>query len=192
MNPETNIEVLLDLWERLYLMLHWVCEGMTEEAFVWAPDEEGNSSAVTLWHICRAWDLLKVRILENRPPEQERWFLDGWSDRTSYDPRGLGYAGFGNLAGYTVKQMKAVPALFIAESLRYLDGCWESLDGYLRTMNSGELFKPPEGWPRLPEPSSSPESIYQVLCNFIGDGYQHLGEIRAIRALWERKQRGAA
>ena len=46
----------------------------------------------------------------------QHWFRDGWMERAGYDPRGIGYGGFGLITGYTVAEMQAVPHLSAAHS----------------------------------------------------------------------------
>lgn len=104
----TDQEILLDLLLHLKENIHWILNGMSLEALRWQPDEEANNIAVTVWHVSRACDLFKTRIFENCPPEAELWHTRGWATKTGYDPRGLGTAGFGNLAGYTRAEVDAV------------------------------------------------------------------------------------
>jgi hypothetical protein len=32
------------------------------------------------------------------------------------------------------------------------------------------------------------QSLYDWISNFLRDGYEHLGEIKAIKAMWQRRQ----
>ena len=96
-----QIDVMNDMLEHFAYVLHRTIGDLPMEAMQWQPDEEANNIAVTVWHICRALDLLKVKLIENRSDHEQIWFSEGWADRTGYDPAGLGIGGFGNLAGYT-------------------------------------------------------------------------------------------
>ena len=62
------------------------------------------------------FDLLKVRVMENRPVEEELWHKKGWAVKTGYDPRGKGWSEFGNLAGYTRAEVEGVPILPVDET----------------------------------------------------------------------------
>src|SRR5688572_11470688 len=97
----TDQEVLLDLLQNFIEALRRTIGDLSLEALRWQPGPEANNIAVTVWHVSRAFDLLKVRVLENEGSEAEQWFTEGWEARTGYDPRGIGIGGFGNLSGYT-------------------------------------------------------------------------------------------
>ena len=183
MNPKG---VFIDMLEHFAYVLHLTIEDLPIEAMKWQPDPEANNISVTTWHICRALDVLKVKIIENKPDENQLWYKEGWAIKTTYDPAGLGAHGFGNLAGYTLEQVKEVPLLSAEESLEYFDQVYEALRGYLRNVKVEGLEEPPTGWPRTPG-KTSPESIYDVLIMFLMDNREHLGEIKAIKAMWNRK-----
>ncbi|MEW5871079.1 MAG: DinB family protein [Chloroflexota bacterium] len=180
------VNVLLDMLEHFGYVLHRVISDMPDEALQWQPDPEANNIAVTVWHISRALDLLKVKILENQPHQKQLWYEKGWADKTNYDPAGLGVAGLGNLAGYTLEQVKAVPHLSAEQSLVYFDQVGEALSAYLKSLPPDGLEQPPAGWPASLG-SPGPECVYDVLMMFLLDNREHLGEIKAIKAMWNRK-----
>lgn len=159
---------------------------MSHDALAWQPDAEANNIAVTVWHISRALDLLTVRLLENRPALEEAWFTRHWVERTGYNPRGLGWNGFGNLTGYTQADVSAVPLLSADDLLAYFDQVVDALMTYLRAMPTMELYQPAAGWPQSPQPIA-----YEVIKNFLMDGIGHVGEIRALKAMWERRSSAA-
>ena len=99
------------------------------------------------------------------------------------DPAGLGFGGFGNLSGHTLEEVKAVPLLSARELLEYFDQVYEALRGYLTTLEIEALELPP-GWPFE---ENCPENVYMVLMMFLLDNREHLGEIKAIKAMWSRK-----
>jgi len=178
-------DVLVDILQHFGFGLHRTIKDLPKEALQWQPDSEANNIAVTVWHICRALDLLKVKILENQPDQNQLWFAMGWASRTNYDPRGLGIGGFGNLSGYTLDQVREVPILSAEEALEYFDQVHSALNDYLMNMNIEVLEQPPIGWPSTA--GKSPESVYIVLIMFLMDIREHLGEIKAIKAMWNRK-----
>jgi hypothetical protein len=81
--------------------------------------------------------------------------------------------------------VKEVPLLSAKELLEYFDQVYEALRGYLESMELDVLEEPPAGWPGGPG-SSAPENIYVVLMMFLLDNREHLGEVKAIRAMWCR------
>jgi hypothetical protein len=178
-------DVLIDMLQHFALVLHRTITDLPKEALQWQPDIEANNIAVTVWHICRALDVLKVKILENQPDQKQLWYARGWVSKTNYDPAGLGIGGFGNLAGYTLEQVKEVPILSAGESLEYFDQVYGALNDYLTNLNIEVLDQPPIGWPSAA--GVSPENVYDVLLMFLMDNREHLGEIKAIKAMWNRK-----
>jgi hypothetical protein len=179
----TDKEVLLDLFQNLANALRWTIKDLSLDALRWQPDEEANNIAVTVWHISRAFDLFRVRLFESQPPEQELWHTRGWAARTGYDPRGIGGHGFGNLYGYTREEVAAVPILPADDLLAYFDQVYEAMVAYLGDVPAEALYQPAAGWP------DKGYTVYTWLRNLLADGHEHLGEIKAIKAMWERRQR---
>jgi len=182
MNP---VDVLMDIFEHFAYGLHRTIADLPREGMQWQPDPEANNIAVTVWHICRSLDILKVKIIENKSDQNQLWYARGWAARTDYDPSGLGFGGFGNLAAYTLDQVKAVPLLSAEDSLAYFDQVYEALGEYLKKVKVEALKEPPMGWPSFTG-SPSPDSVYDVILMFLMDNREHLGEIKAIRAMWYR------
>lgn len=178
-------DVLIDMLQNFSFSLHRTIADLPESALQWQPDSEANNIAVTVWHVCRALDLLKVKIIENEPDQNQLWYVMGWASRTNYDPAGLGFGGFGNLSGYTLEQVKEVPLLSAGNLLEYFDQVSDALNDYLTNIKIEALEDPPMGWPGT-NAGPSPESIYMVLMMFLLDNREHLGEIKAIKALWRR------
>jgi len=178
-------DVLIDMLQHFALGLHRTIADLPQEALQWQPDSEANNIAVTVWHVCRALDVLKVKILENLPDQEQLWYARGWAARTNYDPAGLGVGGFGNLAGYTLEQVKQVPILSAGESLEYFDQVYEALNDYLTNLKTEALEQPPPGWPGTSGPA--PDQAYDVLLMFLLDNREHLGEIKCIKAMWNRR-----
>ena len=178
-------DVLLDMLQNYAFSLHRTIADLPNEILQWQPDPGANSIMVTVWHICRALDVLKVKIIENRSHQDQLWYARGWATKTGYDPAGLGSGGFGNLAGYTLDQVNEVPLLSAEQLLEYFDQVYEALNGYLTDVNLEALEEPPSGWPN-DLGSSPPENVYVVLMMFLLDNREHLGEIKAIRAMWYR------
>lgn len=174
-------DMLLDLFETYAALLRHALQDLPHAALVWQPDRQANNIAVTVWHMARALDLLTVRLLDGRPAEQELWFSAGWAARTGYDPRGLGWGGLGNLAGYSQEQVAAVPILSSAELLEYFEQARAAFGVYLPTMAEQRLHGPILDLPLTPPPTA-----YVIIRSFLTDGLGHVGEIRAIRAMWER------
>ena len=179
----TDKELLLDLYQTLADALHRTIQDLPFGTLHWQPDKEANNIAVTVWHISRAFDLFKVRFFENRAPEEELWHTRGWVAKTGYDPRGIGGRGFGNLYGYTQEEVEAVPILSADDLLAYFDQVHEAMITYLSNLPAEALYRPAAGSP------VEEFTMYDWLRNLLVDGLAHWGEIKAIKAMWERRNR---
>jgi hypothetical protein len=176
-----NVELIADLVAYLARSVRQEVAGMSEEELTWQPDAEGNSIAITVWHFSRWLDLLTVRAFENRPPEEEQWQTRGWAKKTGYDPRGIGYQGFGALTGYTQEEVAAVPVLSADELLTYLDQVCEALQQHLLLLPEEALYQPAMGLGGRRTP-------YQWIKSILLGSYGHLGEIEALKAMQGRAQ----
>src|SRR3954451_15153743 len=130
----TDIEVLVDLIQALSARLRRRVAVLSAAELAWQPDNEGNSIGVTVWHFSRWLDVLAVRLLQDRPAEEELWFSRGWAARAGYDPRGIGYRGYGVLTGYTLEEVAAIPALSATDLLAYHDQASEAIQAQLRAL----------------------------------------------------------
>jgi hypothetical protein len=144
-------------------------KALDEDALEWRPDDRGNNVRETVWHMARWIDVL-TRVLGGTQPSTERWFTDGWAQRTSYDPRGIGDDGLGVLTGYTFQEVLAIPRLTTTELVRYLDSVVGPLAQALRA---------------LPDDEAGARAVRRatgILQGCLG----HLGEIDALLAIRER------
>jgi hypothetical protein len=179
----TDKDVLLDLLDCLASMVQRMLDGLTQDVLCWQPDKEANNIAVTVWHFSRAFDVFKVRLFENQPATEELWHQRGWAAKTGYDPRGIGWGGFGNLAGYSWHEVEAVPILAVDELLAYFDQVHGAMREYLGDLPGTALYEPAFGW------SDGSRTVYELLRALIIDSYGHLAEIKATIAMNERKAR---
>ena len=186
----TDKEILLDLLDDFTGTLQWVIKDLPAAVLRWQPDDEANSIGVTVWHICRSFDVLTTRVLQNRAYSEEIWYTEGWAQKTSYDPHGIGFAGWGTLARFTRADVDAIPALSADELLIYFEQTVAGLRAHLSAMPPDILYQPPIGWPDLAQSAYQPESAYRAICGILMDTREHLGEIKTIKAMWERQQNG--
>jgi hypothetical protein len=177
-----DIELLAEWIEELARDTRDVVEKLTNEQLAWKPDSEGNSIGMTVWHFSRWLDLLLVRAFENRPQEKEQWFTQGWSVKTGYDPRGLGFAGFGAITGYTLEEARVVPALSAADLLTYLDTVCCALVEHLHRLPPEAIHETAPGLQDIRPGRTRYQWIKPVLKGCLG----HLGEIQALQAMQER------
>jgi hypothetical protein len=150
-------------------------KSLDEDALEWRADDRGNNVRETVWHMARWIDVL-TRILGGTQPSTERWFTDGWAQRTSYDPRGIGDDGLGALTGYTFQEVLAIPRLTSTELVRYLDSVVGPLAQRLRA---------------LPDDEAAARAVRRatgILQGCLG----HIGEIDALLAIRERSTQRAS
>jgi hypothetical protein len=173
-------EVLADWLQDLARDVRQQVEGLSFEELTWQPDSKANSIGLTVWHFSRWLDLLAVRALENKPTEEEQWFTRGWAEKTSYDPRGIGYAGLGAITGYTQAEVALVPRLPADELLTYLDQVCEALRSHVLGMSEEALHQvvPGLGGKRTP---------YQWLKPILQGATGHVGEIECLNAMRARQ-----
>jgi|SRR4051794_23719837 hypothetical protein len=171
-------EVLADLVSYIAKETRSILAEISPEELAWRPDAEGNSIGVTVWHYGRWLDLLVVRLLENRPAEEEQWHTQGWTAKTGYDPRGIGFHGLGAITGYTQEEVAAIPLLSGEDLLTYLDQVCSALREHLLSMPEGALYESARGYPK--------GTAYQTILGPLLGSIGHLGEIGALKALQER------
>jgi hypothetical protein len=176
----TDVEVLVDLLQALTARLRRRVAPLSAAELAWQPDRAGNSIGATVWHFSRWLDVLNVRLLQHRPVEAELWFARDWAARTGYDPRGIGYRGYGVLTGYTLPEVAAIPALSAADLLAYHDQASEALQAQLLALPSGALYQPAPG-------DDDGEMAYTLVKDILLGAHRHLGEIDALHAMQARQ-----
>ena len=150
-------------------------KNLDDEALEWRADDRGNNVRETVWHMARWIDLL-TRVLDGTQPSTERWFTDGWAQRTGYDPRGIGDSGLGTMTGYTFEEVLKIPRLGAIELIRYLDSVVGPLAQRLRA---------------LPDDDGAARSVRRVT-GILQGCFAHLGEIDALLAIRERSAQRAS
>jgi hypothetical protein len=176
-----DTQVYRDLFEGYRTWIGWATDGLEQAAADWRPDPQANNIVLTLWHMARSLDVLIHRIFANNTAEKELWTLRGWAEKYDYNPAGKGWGELGNLAGYGMDEIAEMPQFNFEALLEYFDQCLESLYQYLQSATADALDQPVPSWP------DADRTRRNVLEMFLMDGLAHMGEIRAIRAMWERK-----
>lgn len=180
----TSKDILLDFMETYKRGIHTSLENLPAEAFTWQPDPEANHIAVTIWHLARVMDAVYVHRMFQKSAETELWFTQGWAEKYAYDPRGLGGNKLGMLTGFSVEEMKAVPVMSLEDGLAYFDAACQQLGGFLQAST-------PEQLQELAPGSDPQRSFYFWVKICLIDGTRHTGEIQALRAMWERRNKPA-
>ena len=173
-------EILADWISDLARDVREQVQKLSLDELTWQPDSEANSIGLTVWHFSRWLDLLAVRALENRPPEEEQWFTRGWAQKTGYDPRGTGYAGLGALTGYTQAEVALVPTLSADDLLTYLDQVCETLRSQLLAMSGEAVHQVVPGL-------TGKRTPYQWVKPILQGCFGHLGEIECLNAMRARQ-----
>ena len=175
-----DVDLLLDLFERQVNWFHRDIPQMSPDLWVWRPDPEANSIALTMWHLSRIMDWLMTHALADLPASTERWHTSGWTSRTGYDPTGLGWEKMGILSDYTQEEVAAVPILTQDEMLVYFNESYTLLKAYLQAL-------PKNGLDQLAPGMDDKRTVYFWCQLSLVDLMQHWGEILAIQAMWERQ-----
>jgi DinB superfamily len=150
-------------------------KNLDEDALEWRADDRGNNVRETVWHMARWIDVL-TRFQSGAQPSTERWFTDGWAQRTGYDPRGIGDDGLGALTGYTFPEVLAIPRLDATELVRYLDSVIGPLAQRLRA---------------LPDDEAGARAVRRAT-GILQGCFGHIGEIDALLAIRERAAQRAS
>lgn len=175
-------DVLIDLLNDNRRRLHRVFGTMSEECLHSAPDPEANSIAVTVWHMGRLFDVfLTQHVLGNRA-RNESWFSRGWAERTGYDPRGIGRDGWGSVNRYAREEVHAIPRFSHEQLLVYFDGVIDAVQTYLRETPFDQLLQAGVGF-------DGRYTRYQIIRMALLDNTRHLGEVFALKAMWQRERR---
>jgi hypothetical protein len=176
-------DVIIDLLEDTRRRLHRVIDQISAECLYWTPDAEANSIAVTVWHMGRLFDVFLTQQAQGQRAENECWIRLGWAERTGYDPRGIGRAGWGSVNGYTLEEVAAIPRFSKAQLLGYIDDVYDTVKATVNDTPMEELQVPGAGF-------EGRYSKYQCIQMALMDNARHLGEVFTLKAMWERQSRG--
>ena len=132
--------------------------------------------------MARIFDVFLTQQARGAPAEEECWFRGGWSERSGYDPRGIGQNGWGMLTGFTLAEAAQVPQLSRKQLLGYLDEVYDTVREYLTHTLVEHLLTPSAGF-------EGRYTKYQCVQMALLDNVRHLGEIYAIKARWERESK---
>jgi hypothetical protein len=173
-------DVLVDLLHDNVRRLQRVMETLNDDCLHWTPDPGANSIAVTIWHMGRLFDVFLTRQIQGQEATQEVWFRNDWATQTGYDPRGIGRDGWGSVNGYTKEEVAAIPRFSREVLAGYLDDVADSVTKYLRQNQIETLLQPGIGF-------EGKYTRYQLIQMALLDNVRHLGEVFALKTMWERK-----
>jgi hypothetical protein len=177
-------QVMVDYLDDNLRRLNRLLAQVHERTLHWKPDPGANSMAVTIWHMGRLLDVFLTQQVKGESSANECWIRNGWAERTSYDPRGLGRDGWGSLNGYTPEDVARIPAFSKEQVLDYLDDVCSAVKTYIRKTPMADLAQAAPGLDGL-------YTKYQVVSMALLDNVRHLGEIYALKAMWDRANAGA-
>ena len=176
---------LIDLLDDNTKRVHQLFDEVPDECLHWQPDPDANSIAVTLWHASRAFDVFMTQHNKNQTNDKEVWIQSGWAGKSGYDPRGLGTNGWGMLTGYSLDEMRQIPK-FGKEILRgYYDEMFDVIRTYLEETSEEQLAQPAPGF-------EGKRTKFYWVRHPLFDLTRHVGEMLALKAMWERKQDSGA
>jgi hypothetical protein len=119
-------------------------------------------------------------VLQIHSQEDEQWFTRGRREKTGYDPRGLGYRGFGAITGYTLDEMKRVPAMSADDLLAYLEQVCGTLAKSVIAVSPEALHEPTPVF-------KGERTVYEWIKPILKDSLGHVGEIQAMKAMQKRR-----
>lgn len=176
-------DVVIDYLDDNRRRLLRVMKDVSDDCLYWSPDGEANSIALIIWHMGRLLDVFLTQLVLGQLAENECWFRGGWAEQTGYDPRGIGRDGWGSINDYTQEEVAAIPRFTRDQILDYHGQVCDSIRDTVRMNSIEELLKDAPGF-------NGRYSIYQVIGMALQDNVRHLGEIYALRAMWERQNKG--
>jgi hypothetical protein len=174
-------EVLFELLDDDSRRILEILEDSDPESLHWSPDGEGNTIAVTVWHVARILDVFLTQHIRNEPADAELWFQAGWADQSGYDPRGLGTRGWGAVTGYTGEQVRQIPQMDKHVLQGYYKEITAEIRNYLESTTDEVLEEPSKGF-------EGRRSNYVWIRHSLFDLTRHVGEMMAINAMWNRQQ----
>ena len=155
---------------------------ISDDCLYWSPDGAGNPIALVIWHMGRLLDVFLTQLVLGQPAESECWQRHGWAEKTGYDPRGIGRDGWGAINDYTPEEVAAIPRFSREDLLDYHGQVVEAVRDFVLGQSIEELLEDAVGF-------NGRFSKYQVIGMALMDNVRHLGEIYAIKALWERQHK---
>lgn len=177
-------DVLIDLLEDNRRRLHRLFDVISDEGLLWNPEVEANNIAITVWHMARILDVFLIQYAKGCASEEECWFRQGWALQTNYDPRGNGLNGWGMLTGYTQEEVAKIPQFTKDQILGYLDDVYNTVKEYLEATPIEKPLTPGVGF-------RGKYTQYQCIQMALLDNIRHLGEVFAIHARHDRKNKEA-
>jgi hypothetical protein len=177
-------DVLINLLEDNRRRLYRSFAIISDEGLYWKPEAEANNIAVTVWHMARIIDVYLTQQVKGWVSVEECWFQQGWANQTHYDPRGNGQNGLGMLTGYTQEEVALIPQFTKEQLLGYLDNVYNAVKNYLKGTPIEELLTPAIGF-------QGRYTKYQCIQMALLDNIRHLGEVFAIYARQDRKNKEA-
>lgn len=178
----TDLDLLAQLIDDIARDMRSEIEPLPLEDVSWSPGTQANSIGVSLWHMARGMDFLAVQVLQGKPVDDELWHTLGWCEKTGYNPRGIGYGGWGVVTGYSWEEVLAIPALSARELMEYLDQAAGAVSTQVR------LLTPESAHQAVPELMKGRLTYYQWVKEFYKGFQAHVGEMMAIKAMIARWQ----
>ncbi|MGJ3241070.1 MAG: DinB family protein [Anaerolineae bacterium] len=174
-------QALLELLAENDYYLRRFLTDVEEECLHWHADDQSNSIAILIWHVCRVQDVFYTQHILGQEGDNEIWFRDSYHTRTGYDPRGIGVNGWGMLSNYTPAEMRAIPRFPAETLLAYYDTMFHIIEAYLRKTNTQTLFAPAVGY-------EGQQTNWFWIRHPLFDMTRHIGEMLALEGLWQRAQ----
>jgi hypothetical protein len=103
-------------------------------------------------------------------------------EKAGYDPRGIGANSWGSITGYTREEVGEIPRMNSDPLRGYFDETLASIRRYLETTSDELLDQASIG-------SDGKQTNYFWIRLPLFDQTRHVGEMLAMKAMWDRKTR---
>ncbi|MFZ0545613.1 MAG: hypothetical protein WAM60_09245 [Candidatus Promineifilaceae bacterium] len=133
-----------------------------------------TTTAVTIWHATRIFDVFLTQHIEGKSAENEIWQTSGWAKATAYDPTGVGTNGWGAVTGYTLEEVAAIPKMRAETVYGYYEEVTGKIRDYLDNVTESELDQPSIGF-------EGRQPNYFWVRHPLFDLTRHVGESMAIK-----------
>ena len=174
-------ELLIDLIDDNLSRYDWLLSQISDDCLHWQPHPQANSIAVTMWHCVRVFDVFLTQHADGQLAEAELWAKNGWSEKTGYNPYGIGLYGWGTVQEYTPAEVAAIPH-FSREHLQgYFHEVLADVKARLTRLSEAELDATAPGF------GAKYSVFFWIKAPFM-DLTRHLGECFALKEMWERQQ----
>lgn len=164
--------LLADAFGRIPDEVRLATDDLGADALNWRPDPDANSISWLVWHLTRVQD----DHVSHLAGTDQAYVDGGWAERFGL-PADLDDIGYGHTSEQVGRVRVESPDLLVA----YFDDVHDRTLGYVGTVDADELDRICDTrW-------DPPVTVGVRLASVLNDCFQHVGQARYVRGLWERR-----